>query len=232
MFGVGGGWRTPRDLAFFLSFFMRSALLRIVDGGIYESEQLDHECFHIPGNKARIQAEWIRRDFPDVNVEAVPSYVGPQSHPGVIAVDETFHDGAIVFVQVDNNQSRKLICAYAEQLSDVTVICAGTDGETGVRILVYLRRNGCDLTPRLTESTTPIANPQDVSPAETIVAGEDCNEKVARNIIHPFALMTSSQLQLNTFYEVWQRDARGTIAEFPYAGLYFDIGSGRCRTEP
>ena len=54
---------------------------------------------------------------------------------------------------------------------------------------------------------------------------------VLRQRFHPFAMMTASMLLANAFYEVWRRENQGTLDAFPYHELWYDIRTGRCRTE-
>lgn len=43
-------------------------------------------------------------------------------------------------------------------------------------------------------------------------------------------MMAASNFLLNAFYEVRKLDSHGETNDFPYHELWFDIGSGRCRT--
>ncbi|MBI4450285.1 hypothetical protein HY634_04450 [Candidatus Uhrbacteria bacterium] len=226
-YGVGGGWDTPRKVAFFASTFMPDATVVLVDGGVYSLDQRDHESFHVLGNKARVQAEWLQREFPALDVIDVPMFVGFSSSDRTIAIQDVMLSGDVVFLQVDNNRTRLLVEQYARELQDITLICGGTNGDQ-LRVMVYLRRNGADLTPPFSSYCEAVAHPQDESPVES---REGCFEKVARAAQQPFTMLSASTFQCNAFCEVWKRESAGTLARFPYHELWFDIGTGRCRTE-
>lgn len=228
--GVGGGWRTPLDLAFFLSYFMPESELVIVDGGTYQSRQLDHEHFAVPGNKARIQAEFVLREFPGLRVEAIKKYVGLAAGDQVIPVQELLQSGDVIFLQVDNNKTRNLVAEHAGKLADVTLISGGTN-EDQLRVIVYIRRGHRDLTPSFSSYCDEIAQPADESPAERLLRQEGCLEQIAKaEHFHPFTMLATSTFMLNAFYAVWKLESSGRLCNFPYE-LWYDIAAGRCRTE-
>ena len=228
--GVGGGWRTPRDLAFFLSYFMTEAVLVIVDGGVYRSRQRDHEHFAMPGNKARIQAEFVRDAFPGLGIEAIRKYVATKNGEQVVSVEELLLPGDVVFLQVDNNRTRNLVAEHARQLSDVTLISGGTN-EDQLRVMVYLRRGHQDITPPFSAYCDEIARPADESPSERLSQQEGCFEQIEAEHVHPFTMLATSTFMLNAFYAVWKLESAGRLADFPFQELWYDIATGRCRTE-
>lgn len=91
--GVGGGWLLVLEIAFFLSYHLRDALLSVVDGGNYQSSQLDHEHFLRPGNKAIVQAEMVHEQFPSLNVRAVPRFVAAETGPDTERFGDVIKDG-------------------------------------------------------------------------------------------------------------------------------------------
>ena len=229
--GVGGGWLTPRILAFFLSYYMSSSEIVIADGGVYEFRQRDHEHFELPGNKARIEAEYLRSTFPELKVAAIPRYVGPRTTEEVIAVQELIQPEDVVFLQVDNNDTRKLVDEYAGSLESTTVLCGGTN-EDQLRVLVHIRRKHADITPPFSSYCREIRNPTDESPARRLLRRDGCVENLGQSErFQPFTMLTTSTLLLNAFYKIWKLESAGHLASFPYCELWYDIGNGKCRTE-
>lgn len=227
--GLGGGWRTVLDIAFFASFFMPKALLRLIDGGSYDARQLDHEHFLFPGNKARVQADFIRREFPEVGVEHVPRYIGAETSDSVAPVDKMIPDGSVAFLLVDNNRTRRIVCDHAATLDNVTILCGGTNQDQ-LRVNVHIRRDGVDLTTPLPDYLDAIARPSDKTPYE--LERENCTDRLGeRERFHPFTMMATSTFLGNAFYEVWRRETQGTLDKFPYNELWYDIRTGRNRTE-
>ena len=121
------------------------------------------------------------------------------------------NEGDVVFLMVDNHASRRLVDEHAAGLADLTLISGGNDFEDG-NIQVYLRREGRDLTPRLSRYHPEIARPQDRHPAEL-----SCEELMAAGA--PQLLFTNlmvAALMLNAFYAL--------SLDFPeYCEVYLDI---------
>ena len=227
--GLGGGWRTAFDMAVFTSYFMPEARLILVDGGTYDSRQLDHEHFLRTGNKAVVQAEFLNRECPEVNVDAVSKYVGTEDDALSVAVDGVVTEGSVVFVLVDNNRTRRLVCDHADTLNDVTVLCGGTNNDQ-LRTNIHIRRGGVDLTTPLPEYLSSVADPTDQAPFE--IERENCTDRLGeRERFHPFTMLATSTMLCNAFYEVWRRESDGTLHQFPYDQMWFDIRTGRSRTE-
>ena len=112
---------------------------------------------------------------------------------------------------VDNHASRHLADEHAATLRDLTLISGGNDFEDG-NLQVYLRRDGRDLTPRLSRYHPEIARPQDRHPAEL-----SCEELMAAGA--PQLLFTNlmvASLMLNAFYAL-RLDLPG------YCEVYLDI---------
>lgn len=228
--GLGGGWRTVMDLAFFASHFMPKAQFLLVDGGRYDSRQLDHEHFLYPGNKARVQAEFLKREYPELTVTYIDRYVGRTDSAQSVAVEETLPSGSIAFIQVDNNRARHVIAEYGQTLDDVTLLCGGTN-QAQLRVMVHLRRHGHDLTAPFATYNDAIATPSDQAPFDERNPANCTDQLAERQELHPFTMLATSTFLANAFYEVWRREAAGILKSFPYDELWYDIRSGRSRTE-
>lgn len=225
--GLGGGWDLPSKLAFFCEYFMPTTQLVLVDGGQYTGRQRDHEHFLQAGPKVRIQTAFLRREFPDTPVIPIPKYVGTSTSDRAIAVEDLLRPGDVVFLQVDNNQTRHLVEEHAHTLSDTTLLCGGTNDDQ-LRVMVYLRRHHHDLTPRFSSYCNAIAHPTDQSP----LTKENCTEPLGREAhFHPFTMLAASAFLLSAFYQVWRRETDNSLDEYDYSELWYDITSGRCRTE-
>lgn len=228
--GLGGGWRTPRDLAFFLSYFMPSSSLCLVDGGSYKLEGRDHENFGGIGNKARVSADFIKTEFPKLDVRVFPYYVGTEQSSRSIAIYELIRSGDIVFLQVDNSKTKKIVDCYAQSLCNITIISGGTN-EDQLMVQAYLKRDYKDLTPPFSSYCEDIENPQDESPLDQLDRPEDCQDGIVKQRFHPFTMMCTSTFMMNTFYAIWKLERLGKLPEFPWSELWHDIVTGRSRAE-
>jgi hypothetical protein len=227
--GLGGGWRTPGDLAFFLAFHMPTTRLVLVDGKNHKTGHKDHEFFEFLGNRARIQAERIRTEFPDLSCECVPRFVGVEPRHDVVAVADLIGPGDVVILQVDNNRTKQIVDRFAQRLNDISVISGGTNQDQ-LRIQLYLRRNGTDITPPFSTYCHDIAVPGDELPKPDCPSPFQKNPGYVSEVRHPFTLMSMSTFLVNAFYQVCCFD-RGICENRIYFDLWFDIGTGRCRTE-
>ena len=224
--GTGGGWRTPRDLAFFLSAYMPQSVLWLVDGKTYLVRHQDHECFSELGNKANVQVAFLHREFPELRWEAVPNFVGSDPGEGVVPVSELIQAGDVVFLQVDNNKTKLLVDQWCRTLSDITVVSGGTNQDQ-LRVQAYVRRQGVDLTPPFAGYCADIATPDDDLPSAPCPDPHQIDIPYQSDVRHPFTLMAMSTFMLNTFYQVWSLD-RGQLDRLVY-DTWHDIRSQRSR---
>ena len=204
--GIGGiGCALLPFLCRYLNYAGARARLTLIDGDSFERANAPRQAFPRLGNKAEVKARELAREFEALSLRAVPEYVTTANVNRLLAA------GDVVFLMVDNHASRRLVDEHAATLSDLTLISGGNDFEDG-NIQVYLRREGRDLTPRLSRYHPEIATPQDRHPAEL-----SCEELMAAGA--PQLLFTNlmvAALMLNAFYAL-SRDLPG------YCEVYLDI---------
>jgi molybdopterin/thiamine biosynthesis adenylyltransferase len=204
--GVGGiGCALLPFLCRYLNYAGERARLTLIDGDRFERANAPRQAFPRLGNKAEVKARELAQEYEALSIRAVPEYVTSAN------VNRLINEGDVVFLMVDNHASRRLVDERAANLSDLTLISGGNDFEDG-NIQVYLRREGRDLTPRLSRYHPEIAQPQDRHPAEL-----SCEELMAAGA--PQLLFTNlmvASLMLNAFYAL-SRDLPG------YCEVYLDI---------
>ncbi len=204
--GIGGiGCALLPFLCRYLNYAGARARLTLIDGDSFERANAPRQAFPRLGNKAEVKARELAQEFEALSLRAVPEYVTAANVIRLLAA------GDVVFLMVDNHASRRLVDEHAATLSDLTLISGGNDFEDG-NIQVYLRRQGRDLTPRLSRYHPEIAQPQDRHPAEL-----SCEELMAAGA--PQLLFTNlmvAALMLNAFYGL-SRDLPG------YCEVYLDI---------
>ncbi|MCX5892677.1 MAG: ThiF family adenylyltransferase [Deltaproteobacteria bacterium] len=204
--GIGGiGCALLPFLCRYLNYAGERARLTLIDGDRFERANAPRQAFARPGNKAEVKARELAQEFEALSFRASPEYVTGDNVPRLITT------GDFVFLMVDNHASRHLVDEHAANLRDLTLISGGNDYEDG-NIQVYLRRDGRDLTPRLSRYHPEIARPQDRHPAEL-----SCEELMAAGA--PQLLFTNlmvASLMLNAFYAL-RLDLPG------YCEVYLDI---------
>lgn len=226
--GVGGMWLTPRLLAFYAGHHVPSARIVIVDGKTYKPRHADHECFDSLGNKARVQAEWLRREFPQLSFEAVKAFIGPERTDDTEPIAAVIREGDVVFLQVDNDRTKHFVDAHCQGLEDIALISGGTDDEV-LRVQVLLRRGGRNVTPALSAYCPEILTPRDELPKLPCPGLHEESDPNATVVQHPFTLMTASVFMLNALHQVCLYDA-GRLAVFNH-DRWHDIRTGQVRIE-
>ena len=210
--GIGGiGCALLPFLCRYLNYAGERARLTLIDGDRFERGNAPRQAFARLGNKAEVKARELAEEFEALSLRAIPEYLTYDNAPRLITA------GDVVFLMVDNHASRHLADEHAATLRDLTLISGGNDFEDG-NLQVYLRRDGRDLTPRLSRYHPEIARPQDRHPAEL-----SCEELMAAGA--PQLLFTNlmvASLMLNAFYSLRQN--------LPgYCEVYLDIRQNLCR---
>ncbi len=172
--GIGGWLITP--LATFLNHEVKQKKygtvdLTLIDGDKYEPKNKNRQVFTDLGNKAEITAERLSEANDELMISARGEYVVPTN------VQRMLRDGTIIFLCVDNHNSRKLVTDHCKTLKNVTLISGGNDGVDpknnldglSGNIQVYIRKNGKDLTLPLDNKYHPeIARPVDLNPGDGV----------------------------------------------------------------
>lgn len=208
--GIGGiGCALLPFLARYLNFRGERARITLVDGDDFERRNADRQAFGTLGNKAKVKAAEIAREFEGLSFRAVPEFVTEAN------ITQSIQDGDIIFLAVDNHKTRKLVSNYCEKLVDVTLISGGNDFTDG-NVQVHIRQGSRDLTAPVTRFHPEIQNPTDRSPAE--MSCEELMEQGAPQLLFTNLAVASSML--NVFYSF--REGRLKFGE-----VYLDIIEGK-----
>lgn len=151
--GIGGHLIEP--LSRYSSYCDDHVEVTVIDGDKYEDRNRERQRFTECSNKADHTAELMKEEFPRVHFRSKPEYVTESN------VITTIRENDVVFLCVDNHATRKLVSERCSELDNVTLISGGND-ETDGDVLVYVRKNGKDATPPLT-NLPEIANVTDDS---------------------------------------------------------------------
>ncbi len=210
--GIGGiGCALLPFLCRYLTSEGERARITLVDGDAFESRNAARQSFERLGNKAKVKAEELAREFPTLSFRAIPEYVTGEN------VEEIIREGEIIFLAVDNHRTRLLVGSRGEALQDILLISGGNDLTSG-NVQVHLKQGGKDLTLPLTAFHPEIQDPEDRSPSE--MSCEELQQASAPQLL--FMNLTVACFMLNAFY-AWR------IGRLDYDEVYFDIVEGRAQ---
>lgn len=208
--GIGGiGCALLPFLARFLNYRGERVRITLIDGDEFQRSNADRQAFGTLGNKAKVKAAELAREFEGLSFRAVPEYVTEAN------IAQHLQEGDTIFLAVDNHKTRKLVSDYCEKLTDMTLISGGNDFTHG-NIQIHIRQQGQDRTAPITRFHPEIRNPQDRSPAE--MSCEELMERGAPQLL--FTNLAIASAMLNAFYSSWEEIPR-------YGEVYLDILEGK-----
>jgi len=213
--GIGGiGCALLPHLARYLQASGERARLTLVDGDAFEVRNGDRQAFAELGNKARVKAAELARQFESLSVRAIPEFVTPEN------VGTILRAGDVVFLAVDNHKTRGLVSDRCQALPEVTLISGGNDFTDG-NVQVYIRLADRDVTLPLTRFHPEIADPRDRSPHE--MSCDELAQVAAPQLL--FTNLAVASAMLNAFY-AWRQ------GKLQYGELYLDILEGKSNPIP
>ncbi len=208
--GIGGiGCALLPFLARYLNYRGDRARVTLIDGDEFERANADRQAFGTLGNKAKVKAAEMAREFQSLSFRAVPEYVTEAN------IAQYIQDGDTIFLAVDNHKTRKLISDHCEKLAAVTLISGGNDFTDG-NVQVHIRKDGEDRTAPITRFHPEIRNPRNRSPAE--MSCEELMEQRAPQLL--FTNLAVASAMLNAFYSF----SDGVLQ---YGEVYLDIIEGK-----
>ena len=183
--------------------------ITLVDRDDFEAKNLCRQSFESLGNKAKVKARELAREFPGLSLRAIPEYVTESN------IEEIVREGDIIFLAVDNHKTRLLVGRHCEALHDIVLISGGNELTDG-NVQVYLRKGGQNLSLPLTEFHPEIQDHQDRSPAE--MSCEELQQASSPQLL--FTNLAVASAMLNAFYSF-------RIGKLGYDEVYLDIVEGR-----
>jgi len=208
--GIGGiGCALLPHLARYLQVREERSRLTLVDGDAFEVRNGDRQAFPELGNKAKVKASELARQFDDLSFRAIAEFVTPEN------VDRIIRSGDVVFLAVDNHKTRRLVSDQCQILSETTLISGGNDYTDG-NVQVYIRAAGRDVTLPLTRFHPEIADPRDRSPHE--MSCDELSQEAAPQLL--FTNLAVASAMLNAFY-AWRH------GKLQYGEVYLDILAGK-----
>lgn len=176
----------------------------LIDGDNYEAKNFDRQAFNaVGGNKATTKRIELEEEFSSIPFTDINEYLTSANIDGIL-------DGCdLIFSGVDNHATRKLISDFAAAQPTIAVISGGNNYTDG-NVQMYVRRDGKDLQPRITDYHDEILNPADKNPAEL-----SCQELAATGTPQLlFTNLMAATIMLMAFYNFSNDKLVGSEAYF------------------
>jgi molybdopterin/thiamine biosynthesis adenylyltransferase len=218
--GAGGiGSHLVEPLARYLSYSEDYVEITVIDGDKFEERNRERQRFESCANKADQVSEALRKQFLKLYFRSKPEYITEDN------VIMNIREGDQVFLCVDNHATRKVVSDRCQDLDNVVLISGGNDYTDG-NVIVYIRKNGSDVTKAPTALYKSIAKPSDKNPGLFTNADRTGCEAEAQS--HPqllFMNLAIASTMLNCYYAYEQ-------GKVNYEQIYVDILTGRSRPTP
>lgn len=189
--------------------------ITIIDGKAVSAEKLDRQLFtgQMAGaNKAQAIIEQYASD-PDV-VFAVPAYLNAKNIHGI-------KDNDVVLIAADNYPVRARIEKHAKKLENITILNGGNEMRDG-SMQIYMRRDGADITPPMSQGHPELLENDKRDPAylscEAIAALPGGEQTIIAN-------MMSATAMLNGLNQVHEWESRADKSETPAEEVFFDLNT-------
>jgi molybdopterin/thiamine biosynthesis adenylyltransferase len=207
--GLGGVGSVLCDNLFrFVNYLNGEFNVTLVDGKSYKERNKVRQSFSGFGNKARIKRMDLISKFDNLNVETCTQYITRHN------INEIIEEDDVIFLCVDNHNTRKLVSDYCTTLKKVVLISGGNEFVDG-NVQMYIRENGKKLTPSLTDYHSEIDNPVDRSPDQM-----SCEELAVSEPQLLFSNITVALIMCWYFYDL---TGLGNVRSGKNSEVFFDI---------
>jgi len=215
--GIGGHLLEP--LSRYLSYGEDNIEITVFDGDQFEERNRERQRFSACENKAAHTVGILKEQFPKIHFRAKGEYLTPDN------IITSIREGDVVFGCVDNHATRKLISDRCQELDDVTLISGGNDYTDG-NVIVYIRKDGKDVTKPPTALHQKIAVPQDKNPGTlTDVERRGCEVEARTSPQLLFTNLAIASSMCNCYY-AYEND------KVNFEQVYVDILTQRMRPSP
>jgi molybdopterin/thiamine biosynthesis adenylyltransferase len=134
----------------------------LIDGDYYEFKNQNRQFFEKEGlekNKAYVKTIELSNKYPLIEFNPIDKFINEEN------ISEYIRENDIVFSCVDQHNTRKIISDWVSKLNDILLISGGNELTT-TTVQIYLRKEGKDLTPKITKYHSEIENPKDKHPED------------------------------------------------------------------
>ena len=181
-----------------------STIVNLIDGDSYEPKNLERQEFVSFGNKAEVKRMELCDKFTYLSFKSYPSFIDEESI-------KIIKEQSIVFLAVDNHKTRKLVSDYAKKLNDIILISGGNELTDG-NVQIFIRKEGQNITPSLTDYHPEIENSTDKLPSEM-----SCEELSNSQPQLYFTNFMIAGYMCSAFYNIFEKQ-NCSISE-----IYFDL---------
>jgi len=215
--GIGGHLLEP--LCRYLSHSDDFVEMTVFDGDRFEERNRERQRFTECENKAQHTVNTLKGEFPKIHLRAKGEYLTEDN------IITSIRNEDVVFLCVDNHATRKLVSDRCEELDNVTLISGGNDYIDG-NVIVYIRKDGKDVTKPPTALHPKIAQPEDKNPGDlTDVERQGCEQEAHANPQLLFTNLAIASAMCNCYY-AYEQD------KVNFEQVYVDILTQRMRPAP
>jgi molybdopterin/thiamine biosynthesis adenylyltransferase len=215
--GIGGHLIEP--LSRYLSYKEDSVEITVYDGDQFEERNRERQRFSAHENKADHTVTTLKGQFPKIHFRSKGEYLTPDN------IITSIREGDVVFLCVDNHSTRKLVSDRCQELDNVTLISGGNDYTDG-NVIVYIRKDGKDVTKPLTVLHPKIAAPEDKNPGTlTDAERRGCEQEARTNPQLLFTNLAIASAMCNCYY-AYENE------KINFEQVYLDILTQRMRPSP
>ena len=156
--GLGGiGASLCDNLLRFINSLDEDYDVALIDGDDYNVNNFDRQSYIFSDNKAKSKYTELTNRFKRINMTYIPEYITTDNISTLIKSED------IIFLCVDNHDTRKLVSDYVNTLPGITLFSGGNEYTDG-NVQVFQRKGGKKISPSLTDYHPEIDNPSDKSP--------------------------------------------------------------------
>lgn len=199
--GGGVGEKVVRHGCMMLASMNAPFRAVVIDGDAFEPSNASRMFFSRPGNKAAV----LRDDLLPFLASSQGTLLAVEEYLTAENAGRLVKSGDVVFMCVDNHQSRKLLLDHVRTLQNAVVISGGNDGVEVIdgknrrgtygTVQVWIRQTGVDLTPDLARFHPEIASPTDRHPND-----KSCSELMSSVPQLVLTNLAVASAMLNAFF--------------------------------
>lgn len=215
--GIGGYLVEP--LCRYIEHTQEGAEVTVFDGDKYEPKNSSRQRFTELQNKAEHTVSSLRDSFQKIRFKYKSEYLTPKN------IVTSIREEDVVFLCVDNHATRKLVSDRCSELDNVVLISGGNDYTDG-NVIVYIRKDGVDVTKSLTDIHEKIANPQDENPGSIVQTERSgCEQETQSSPQLLFMNLAIASSMCNCYY-AWEQN------RVNFHQVYLDILTHKMRPSP
>ena len=211
--GLGGiGSQLCEPICRYINFLdnAKDYVVNLIDGDTYEPSNQSRQnisLMNVGENKAVSQCNKLRTLFPNLEINSESIYINSRN------MKDLFSSKDIILLGVDNHKTRRLTQDYCESLDDVFLVSGGNEWIYG-EALLYIKKNGKELTPKIWKYNPGIEEYTDRSPED--IGCEELVESAPQLIFTNGMAAMCMQMAFYNYYEIFEKELKVRASEIVF----------------